>query len=320
VSTSDQLTAARGSGPTSAGLAAAGSTSTAAPGGVIHDIGYQRYTGARLGRRHVVGALYAHSLRTAFGLGRSAKAKIFPWFIVGVVVVAAAGLVAVRAQIGQVLLSYAQFADTMSWLVIFFVAVVAPELVSRDLGSGVLPLYFSRPLRLVDYPLAKFAALATAVFMLLGAPQLVMFLGGAFTTDAGWSGVWDEVTDLAPGLAYAVLWAGVFSAIGLVIASVTGKRAFAAGGVVAVFLMTTPIVGVLSVLPSVTANQLAGLAAPSSLVQGTGIWLFRDALVTEAGTGQDLGGFGPLYGLVTLVLIAGCIAALIARYRKAARR
>lgn len=48
------------------------------PTGVIHDIGYQRYTGPRLGRRHVFGALYLHGLRTAFGLGRSAKAKIFP--------------------------------------------------------------------------------------------------------------------------------------------------------------------------------------------------------------------------------------------------
>jgi ABC-2 type transport system permease protein len=309
VSTSDQITApAPGSGAT--------------PAGGIHDIGYQRYTGNRLGRRHVVGALYAHSLRTAFGLGRSAKAKIFPWFILAVVVAVAAGLVAIRAQLGQVILHYAQFADAMSWLVIFFVAVVAPELVSRDLGSGVLPLYFSRPLRIADYPLAKFAALATAVFMLLGAPQLLMFLGGAFTTDDGWSGVWTEITDLAPGLAYALLWAAVFSAIGLVAASVTGKRAFAAGGIVAIFLMTTPIVGVLSVMPSVTANQLAGLAAPSSLVQGTGLWLFRDALITgpDDPGGIGIGDFGPVYGLVTAVLVLGCVAALLARYRKAASR
>ena len=47
-----------------------------------------------------------------------------------------------------------------------------------------------------------------------------------------------------------MLWAVVFAAIGLLIASLTGRRAFAAGGIVAVFLMTTPIVGVLSILPS----------------------------------------------------------------------
>jgi ABC-2 type transport system permease protein len=50
------------------------------PSGVIHDIGYQRYTGPRLGRGYAIRSLYLHSLRTAFGLGRSAKAKIFPWW------------------------------------------------------------------------------------------------------------------------------------------------------------------------------------------------------------------------------------------------
>ena len=33
--------------------------------GVIHDIGYQRYTGPRLGRAYGVRSLYTHSLRTA---------------------------------------------------------------------------------------------------------------------------------------------------------------------------------------------------------------------------------------------------------------
>ena len=53
--------------------------------GVIHDIGYQRYTGPGWAGGTSFGALYVHGLRTAFGLGRSAKAKIFPWLVVGVV-------------------------------------------------------------------------------------------------------------------------------------------------------------------------------------------------------------------------------------------
>ncbi|MEV1288520.1 ABC transporter permease [Micromonospora sp. NPDC049679] len=293
-------------------------TTTPAPAGVIHDIGYQRYAGARLGRRYVAGSLYVHGLRTAFGFGRSAKAKIFPWLIVAIVAVVAAGLAAVRSQIGEVVLTYAQFADAMSWLVIFFVAVVAPELVSRDLRSGVLPLYFSRPLHRADYVLAKLAALITAVWLLLGGPQLLMFAGAAFTTDKGMGGVWDEVLDLLPGLAYAAIWAVVFASIGLLVASLTGKRAFAAGGVVAVFLMTTPIVGVLMVMPSTTVNRLAGLASPSSLVQGVGVWLFEEWLVTDTPTGIGVGRFGPVYGAAALLLIVACVGLLLARYRKVA--
>ncbi|NLU76964.1 ABC transporter permease [Micromonospora sp. HNM0581] len=290
------------------------------PTGVIHDIGYQRYTGPRLGRGHVFGALYLHGVRTAFGLGRSAKAKIFPWLVVGIVLMVAASVTAISSQLGEQIITYAQFADAMSWLVIFFVAVAAPELVSRDLRSGVLPLYFSRPLPHADYPLAKLLALVTALFLLLGAPQLLMFLGAAFSA-AGMGAVWDELLDLLPGLLYAGLWAVVFASVGLLIASFTGKRAFAAGGIVAVFLMTTPIVGILSVLPSHTANQLSGIASPPTLVQGVGIWTMHDLLITDPdGPGVDLGPFGPLYALAAVALVAGCVALLLARYEKVAAR
>ena len=46
--------------------------------GVIHDLGYQRYDGPRLGRAQIVRALAWHSFRGAFGFGRGAKAKIIP--------------------------------------------------------------------------------------------------------------------------------------------------------------------------------------------------------------------------------------------------
>ncbi|MFC8849384.1 MULTISPECIES: ABC transporter permease subunit [unclassified Micromonospora] len=289
------------------------------PTGVIHDIGYQRYTGPRLGRRAVFGALYLHGLRTAFGLGRSAKAKIFPWLVVGIVTAVAAALTAVRAQIGEAVMTYAQFADNMSWLVIFFVAVAAPELVSRDLHSGVLPLYFSRPLPRADYPLAKLLALATALWLLLGGPQFVMFLGAAFTSD-GMRGVWDELLDLLPSLLYAGLWAAVFASVGLLIASLSGKRAFAAGGIVAVFLMTTPIVGTLSIMPSQTVNELAFLASPSTLVGGVGTWALGDLLTSEGQSGVPIGGFGPVYAVAAALLVAGCVALLLRRYRKVAAR
>jgi ABC-2 type transport system permease protein len=288
--------------------------------GVIHDIGYQRYDGQRLGRRHIVAALYLHGLRAAFGLGRSAKAKIFPWFLIGIVSVVAVVVTAVKAQIGETLLTYAQFAEAMSWLILFFVAVVGPELVSRDLGTGVLPLYFSRPLRRADYALARLAAVVTAVFLLLGGPQLLMFTGNAFSTDDGMSGVWDELADLLPGLAYASFWALVYGSVAVLVASLTGKRAFGAGGVVALFLMTAPVVGVLSALPSTTTNQLAGLASPTTMVRGTGEWLFFDALEPQEGaSGMGIGDFGPVYGAAALVLVAACVLLLVARYRGVAK-
>jgi ABC-2 type transport system permease protein len=282
---------------------------------VIHDIGYQRYTGARLGRQAVVTSLYQHGLRTAFGLGRTAKAKIFPWLVVAIMTLVAVIATAVRAKTGLVVMTYMQFADTMIVLLILFVAIVGPELVSRDVRASVLPLYFSRPLHSSDYVLAKLAALTSAAWLVVGGPQLLMFLGGAFTTKKGMSGVWNELQDVLPALVYSGILAVVFSAIGLLIASMTGKRAFAAGGIVATFLVTAPIVGVLASLPSLTTQQLAGLASPATLVSGVGSWLIDDR---EADL--RIGDFGPVYGAVTAALLATCVSLLLIRYRKLATR
>ncbi|GAA2685568.1 ABC transporter permease [Actinoplanes palleronii] len=280
--------------------------------GVIHDIGYQRYEGPRLGRAAAINALYVHGLRAAFGLGRSAKAKIFPWLVAGITVLVAVIIAAVKSQIPDFTFGYVDFDDNLSWLIIFFVAILAPALVSRDIRSGVLPLYFSRPLRAADYVIAKFLAMVTAVWLLLGVPQFIMFLGAAFTTKDGFSGVWDEVQDLAPGWAYSLLWALLFTSIGLLVASLTGKQAFAAGGIVAIFLMTAPVVGVLSVLPSSAANHMAGLASPMTLISGVGSWALGSQI------GLDLGRYGPIYGIEAFCLIAASLLLLLARYRKVA--
>lgn len=287
------------------------------PAGVIHDIGYQRYSGARLGRGYALRSLYEHGLRSSFGLGRSAKAKIFPWLVVGIAALVAAVMVAIRAQTGTVVLTYDQFPEQLTLLVIFFCAIVAPELVSRDLRSGVLPLYFSRPISRSDYALAKLGALISAVWLLLAGPQLLMFIGAAFTVKGGMGKIWDEFVDFLSGAAYSGIFAVLFSVIALLVASLMGRRAVAAGAVVAVFLLTTPVVGVLSVLPSDTARQLASLASPITLVGGVGDWLFAEGANGQGTFG--IGDYGPLYGLVALLLIVACVLGLLARYRKVAR-
>src|SRR5690242_19764266 len=146
----------------------------AQPTSVIHDIGYQRYTGPRLGRWYANRSLYEQSLRTAFGIGRGAKAKIFPWLVIGIALSVAVIAIAVRSLTGEPLMSYRSYAANITFPVMLFLAIVAPELVSRDLRDRTLPLYFSRPLSRSDYALTKYAALATVVLVLLAVPQLLI--------------------------------------------------------------------------------------------------------------------------------------------------
>jgi ABC-2 type transport system permease protein len=280
------------------------------PAGVIHDIGYQRYEGIRLGRGYGVRSLWLHSLRTAYGVGRTAKAKIFPWLVVAIAASVAVVVTAIRAATGEQVLPYLDFPESVFPLIVLFAAVAAPELVSRELRTGVLSLYFSRPLRRSDYGLAKLAALVSAIWLLLAGPMLVMFLGGVFSVD-GWGAVWEEIGDFLLGLLFAAFNALVIGSIALLIASLVGRRAVSAGAIVAAFLVTTPIVGVLSAVDDETSHQLAGLFSPATLVVGVRTWLSGDA-----DEGIDIGNFGPLYAIVALVLIGACVGLMLLRYRR----
>jgi ABC-2 type transport system permease protein len=279
--------------------------------GVIHDIGYQRYTGPRLGRGYAVRSLYTHSVRTAFGLGRSAKAKVFPWIVIGLAFAIALIAVVVRSQTGQVFISYVQFPDTVSIPLLLFLAVVTPELVSRDLRAHVLPLYFSRPLARSDYALAKLAAMTSATWLLLAGPLLLMVVGGVFTQTHGWSGSWHELTDFLGGLAYAAIYAVLYSAIAILVASLASRRAIAAAAIVAVFLVTAPVVGVLTAIGGATLRKVAPMINPVTLVQG-----IKTTLYGAAPGRLDVGIFGPMYISVAVAIVIVCTTLLLARYRK----
>jgi ABC-2 type transport system permease protein len=280
---------------------------------VIHDIGYQRYQGARLGRRHAITSLYAHSMRAAFGIGRGAKAKIFPWLIIGVALMYAIVVIAVRSLTEQQLVTYRTYASGMSYPVMMFLAIIAPELVSRDLRDRVLPLYFSRPLKRTDYALTKLAALISAVLLLIAGPQLLIFIGAVFSSkDSVWHAARGEFGHLIPGLVASLLYALVLSSVSLLIASLTSKRAFGAAAIVGVFLITTPVVGILYVVGGPRLKELSELANPMTAVTGVMEWLFG----LEGSTRGVIGGFGPIYGAATALLVIVCVMLLLTRYRR----
>jgi ABC-2 type transport system permease protein len=219
--------------------------SASAPTSVIHDIGYKPYTGPRFGRRQIVRALYVHSLRTVFGLGRGPRAKIVPWFVLISMLVPAALNVYMSSVNKSLVLSYAHMTYNMMLFSVLFVAAAAPELVSRDLRHHTLPLYFSRPLRRSDYPVAKLLALYTGLFLVEFLPLLITYLGQVASATSGHE-IWTDSRSAFPGLAAAVLQSAIFTVISLLIASSTGRRVIATGVIAILFLVTTAISAVLA--------------------------------------------------------------------------
>jgi ABC-2 type transport system permease protein len=315
-----------------------GGLTAQAASGVIHDRGYRRYDGPRLGRAQIVRALCWHSLRSAFGIGRGAKAKIVPVIAFAAMCLPAIVNAVTVARGGAQVVSYGTYTFALRVVVMtVFVAVQAPELVSRDLRSRVLPLYFSRPLRRGDYPVAKYAAFTLACLIMVELPLLLLYLGNIVSVKSG-AGAWSQTKGLAGGLAVGVSWAVLLAAIGLALASLSAKRAYATGAIAIFFFLTWTLAQIiysvagqrvlahpvppgsgshLQFHPALpvpgTGQRLSGLISPFTVLDGVRQWLGGKV----AGPMAAPGGYGAAYGVMFLVLLAASLAILAARYRKA---
>jgi ABC-2 type transport system permease protein len=307
---------------------------TAGPASVIHDLGYRRYDGPRLGRAQIIRALAWHSFRAAFGFGRGPKAKIVPLVALAALCLPAIVNAFAMSKGNPRLVDYDIYQPTLRDLVMtIFVAVQAPELVSRDLRSRVLPLYFARPIKTIDYPLAKYLAFTGACLVMMWIPLLLLY-GGSIANVHGGAAVWGETRALIPGLLVGLMWSVVLAAISLFLASLTGRRAFATGAVAIFFLLTFTLaeillqvegtnapqttrpgqLGQLAVAPVGVAVKVSGLFSPYTLFDGVRMWLGGTNLADGV---SNPGSFGVVYALVLVIITGLCLAGLAARYRKA---
>ncbi len=297
--------------------------------GVIHDIGYQRYAGERLGRAQIILALCWHSLRSAFGIGRGVKAKIVPVLTFAIMCLPAVVDAVIVNRTGTRQVSYDTYQPALRILVMtVFLAAQGPELVSKDLRSHVLPLYFARPISRLDYPLAKLTAFVLACLAMIEIPLLILYLGTIAQAHGG-SAIWSETRALIPGLLVGLMWSVLLASIALAIASLTGRRAYATGGIAIFFLLTLTLGRILiriAVQSSAgsfgpidhppPAAQLYALISPFTVLDGVRQWLGGSTEFGGPGTIGSPGSYGPVFGVMLLVFLGGSLAILAARYRK----
>ncbi|MEV5317571.1 ABC transporter permease [Streptomyces sp. NPDC052687] len=283
----------------------------------IHNIGYRSYDGPRLGRAYARRSLYSQSLRGAYGLGRSAKSKVLPMLLFVVMCLPAGILVAVAVatKANELPLDYTRYAILLQAVISLYVAAQAPQAVSLDLRFKTVPLYFSRPMETADYVRAKYAALASAMFLLTATPLIVLY-AGALLAKLDFT---EQTKGFAQGLVSVALLSLLFAGIGLVIAAVTPRRGF---GVAAVIAVLTISYGAVSTLQAIAFEQETtdaigwiGLFSPITLIEGVQS-AFLGATSTFPGNTNPTDAQGAVYVLVTLGLIAGCYGLLMRRYRK----
>lgn len=310
-------------------------TAATSPSGVIHDIGYRTYTGERVGRFGVVRALYWHSLRSAWGLGRGPRAKVVPFLALVIMCLPAIANAFAVSQTGVHAIRYDAYMYNFQLVLVLYLAAVTPELISRDIRNRTLPLYFSRPLRRTDYPIAKVSALITAMLMLTAIPQTLLYVGTIGSLHGG-SAVWHETRAFIPGLELALLYSVVFGVLAAVLSCYTGRRAFATGAVAVFFfgtwVISTALVNLTGFQPHYhhdadgggyfvkpsspgVGPKISGLLSPANLLEGLKEWVVGRA--PDDASVPYPGSFGIVYLAVLVALCALAAFLLIRRYQKA---
>ena len=226
----------------------------AQPRGEVYDIGYRRYEGPREGRNRARLALWTNGVRTALGLGRGTRAKILPILLFASTMIPAAVFVIMASLAEDFGVSdvvqvpgHADYYDVVSILVLVFSAIIAPELLCADRRSQVLQLYLVRPLTSTDYVAGRWLAFFTIVLALVYSGQIVMFVGFTFAAQEPLDYLRENWLDVPRFLAAGAVVAVFVTTIPLAVSGFTARRAYAAGFVIGLFIISTSV-----------ANALAG--------------------------------------------------------------
>ncbi len=289
---------------------------------VIYDRGYRNYEGERKGPSGARRAVYKDGIRRVLGLGRKARRKIFPWSLISVAAIAALIFVAIHWVIGNIeeslaegIPSYGGLFDFYSGISLLFVAFAGPQLLAPDRKSGVLSVYFSRPLTVDGYLTSKVGSFATLVGAIYVVPQVLLHLGLALISDDGALGYLGSNMDIlwkVPVITAA--YVGMHGAIIFVIAAYGNRTGIAAAVYIGLLTAVSGIVGQISTASFAGARWFA----LASLDQHPRI--IRDSLLGDTVEyPAEAAGFSVwASGVVILVLVAASVVIVRRRYRRLA--
>ena len=218
--------------------------------GELYDIGYRRYEGPREGRNRARLALWTNGVRTALGIGRGARAKILPILLFASISVPAAVFVMIASfaegfGAGDFagVPRHADYYDVVSILILLFSAIIAPELLCADRRSQVLQLYLVRPLTSTDYVAGRWLSFFTIVLALVYSGQIVLFAGFTLSAEEPLEYVRENWLDVPRFLAAGAAIAAFTTTIPLAVSGFTNRRAYAAGFVIGLFIISAAVVG-----------------------------------------------------------------------------
>ena len=165
--------------------------------------------------------------------------------------------------------------------------------------------------------MAKYLALLASVALVLALPQVVLLVGILFATPSFTDGLGQVVPLLWPVVGRTVVVAALLAGVGLVASAFTVRRAFAAGTIIAAFLVSNGVVTVLVNRVGLEGPvSLIALADPFALMEGISALLFGVEPTMPAIVKTDLPLW--LFAATAVGLSIGCLGLLLLRYRRIA--
>lgn len=217
--------------------------------GRIYEGGYRKYDGERLGPSAAVLSVMRQTIQRVLGLRRPARSKVLPFLSVILAYLPALVFVGVVAllpkQVNEDFLpDYSHYYGFITAAILLFVIFTAPEALCPDRRSRVLSLYLAAPLTRTTYLLAKAAAVATVLTFVTLGPPLLLLIGRALQGQ-GPDGPIGFLTVFARIAGAGLVMAAFYTAVSMAVASLTDRRAFAAGGTLLAIIGTSIMAGIL---------------------------------------------------------------------------
>ncbi len=210
----------------------------------IADARLQRWDGARSGRWAAVRALARWSATGALGARRGWRAKLAPIALSLIALTPAIVVLGVRALIpgGAIDLDEITFSGYQrgtGLVILIFAGLVAAEVMCPDRRDGVLSLYFATALSRLEYVVGKLMATAVPMLLVTLVPMLVLYWGIVVFEDAPVTYLREHWLTLGRIVLSGALVAGYFAVVGIAIASLTSRRAYAVGAYLALLVGAT---------------------------------------------------------------------------------
>jgi len=289
---------------------------------VIYDRGYRTYEGERTGPSGARKAVYKDGIRRILGLGRKARDKVYPWLMIAIALAMAAIVIGIHWLIGDLaeslsegVPSYGELFDLYSWIGLLFIAFAGPWLLIPDRTRGVLSVYFSRPLTVDGYLVAKVGAFATVVGAIYLVPQIVLHIGLGLISDDGFLTYMGDNLDVLWKVPVTTLaFVGMHGALALLLSAVIARPGIASAAFLGVLIPGRFIATQISEA-SFAGARWTSLLAFDHLPRVIRDALFRDT-VTYPAEAAGFGGWTAAAVIGAAVVISAVLVR--ARYRRLA--